>query len=123
MLLSGSLPMSSAEIASTILSELRLVFSEFWILPWIPVTTMASRLLTASGLAGCLSLSFAVFAGFVDGVSLCEAVGDGVCSWAKTSLAQNRRRAVAHAMASGRGCKAGTARHGVMRRRFIDIPA
>src|SRR6478672_8125031 len=59
---SGSLPISSAETASTTLAELRLIWIEFWRLRRMPVTTIAP-------------LSFEVLAlgpGAVDG---CGALG------------------------------------------------
>jgi len=114
MLESGSLPMSSAEMASMMLSESCLALSALSMLPRIPVTTTASRLLTESSdffwafsavlattfLAGavCASAGFGGVCSCVSCVS-CVSCADAI---PVASIANN---AVAQAVASGRMCR------------------
>ncbi len=103
MLASGSLPMSSAEIASMMLSEFCLAFSEFSMLPRMPVTTMASRLLTVFS---DFLFFLAPASAFLSTGTAWASVGCGACScacWADAVPASIRpSKAVAQAAASGR---------------------
>ncbi len=103
MLASGSLPMSSAEIASMMLSEFCLAFSEFSMLPRMPVTMMASRLLTVSS---DFLFFFSAALAFLSTGAVCVSAGldAGSCAcWADAVPARVRpSRAVAQATASGR---------------------
>src|SRR6185312_3068738 len=84
MLASGNLPMSSAEIASTISLEFFLVLSEFSMLPAMPVTITASRLLAA--LTGGF---FAVFGtGLVGSVVDCPLLAGLDWAWLDASCAK-----------------------------------
>lgn len=105
MLTSGSLPMSSAEIASTMSLEVSLILIALWILPLMPVTTTVPRSVAAGltffpvAAAGALAPGLVAAGAFVAGG--CWVGSDTACADAAW-LVTIRSRAVAHAAARGR---------------------
>ena len=102
MLASGSLPMSSAEIASMMLSEFCLAFSEFSMLARMPVTMTASRLLTVfSDFLFFLALASTFWSTGAVWVPVGVAVGSCACC-ADAAPARVSPSRAAQAAASGR---------------------